>query len=63
MYTKEQEETALKAFERTGSIQSIVQVLGYPSRATLYRWYEHKKAGIKKVASADDRSSIGYRSA
>ena len=38
MYTKEQEETALKEFERTGSIQAIVQVLGYPSRATLYRF-------------------------
>ncbi|GLC81772.1 hypothetical protein [Lacrimispora brassicae] len=38
MYTKEQEETALKEFERTGSIQATVQVLGYPSRATLY-WF------------------------
>lgn len=47
MYTKEQEETALKEFERTGSISATIQKLGYPSRPTLYRWHANQKAGIK----------------
>lgn len=47
MYTKEQEEMALKEFEKTGSVRATIQRLGYPSSSTLYRWYEHKKAGIE----------------
>ena len=46
-YTNQQEETALKEFKHTGSIRATIQKLGYPSPATLYRWYEHQKAGIK----------------
>lgn len=48
MYTKEQEEVALKEFEKTGSVRATIQCLGYPSSSTLYRWYEHKKAGCIK---------------
>lgn len=47
MYTKQQEEIALKEFERTGSISATIQKLGYPSRPTLYRWHANQKAGIK----------------
>lgn len=46
-YTNQQEEIALKEFERTGSVRATIQKLGYPSPATLYRWLEHQKAGIK----------------
>ena len=42
MYTKEQIETALKEFERLGSAQATITLLGYPSISTLYRWYERK---------------------
>jgi len=45
-YTNQQEEAALKEFKHTGSIRATIQKLGYPSPATLYRWYEHQKAGI-----------------
>lgn len=45
MYTKEQIERALAEFERLGSVQAVVTLLGYPSRNTLYRWYEDKLAG------------------
>lgn len=44
MYTKEQIERALAEFERLGSVQATVTLLGYPSRNTLYRWYEDKLA-------------------
>lgn len=47
MYTKEQEERALEEFEKLGSVSAVIHRLGYPSSSTLYRWYEHKKAGIK----------------
>jgi hypothetical protein len=46
-YTNQQEKIALKEFERTGSVCATIQKLGYPSPATLYRWHEHQKAGIK----------------
>ena len=39
MYTKEQKERALKEFERLGSVQATITLLGYPSRHTLYEWY------------------------
>ncbi|MDD4083775.1 MAG: hypothetical protein PHD05_10370 [Sphaerochaetaceae bacterium] len=45
MYTKEQQEQALKEFERLGSVTAVIHKLGYPSRAALYQWYERKKAG------------------
>ena len=47
MYTKEQEERALKEYERLGSITAVIRQLGYPSESTLYRWYERKKAGLE----------------
>ena len=45
MYTKEQIETALNEFEHLGSVQAVINLLGYPSRNTLYRWYEDRLAG------------------
>lgn len=42
MYTKEQIETALKEFERLGSVQATITLLGYPSSSSLYKWYERK---------------------
>ena len=47
MYTKEQEERALREYERLGSIAAVIHWLGYPSESTLYRWYERKKAGLE----------------
>ena len=47
MYTKEQEERALREYERPGSIAAVIHWLGYPSESTLYRWYERKKAGLE----------------
>ena len=46
-YTNQQEKMALKEFKQTGSISATIQKLGYPSPATLYRWHEHQKAGLK----------------
>jgi hypothetical protein len=45
MYTKEQKEIALKEFERLGSVQAVVTLLGYPSCNTLYTWYRDKISG------------------
>lgn len=42
MYTKEQEEIALKEYEQLGSINAVIRRLGYPSKSTLYRWYERR---------------------
>ena len=47
MYTKEQEAQALAEYERTGSVTETIRKLGYPGKATLYRWYERKKAGLE----------------
>lgn len=47
MYTKEQIETALKEFERSGSVQATITLLGYPSSSSLYKWYERKLANKK----------------
>lgn len=47
MYTKEQEEQALKEYARVGSVHEVIRRLGYPSKSTLYRWYERKKAGLE----------------
>lgn len=37
MHTKEQEEIALKEYERLGSVHAVIRQLGYPSKSTLYR--------------------------
>ena len=47
MYTEEQEAQVLSEYERTGSVAETIRKLGYPSKATLYRWYERKKAGLE----------------
>lgn len=47
MYTKAQKERALKEFERLGSVQAVVTLLGYPSKHTLYTWYRNKIAGVR----------------
>lgn len=56
MYTKEQEEIALKEYERLGSVHAVIRrlgypskstLLGYPSKSTLYRWYERRNAGLE----------------
>ena len=49
MYTKEQIETALKEFERSGSVQATITLLGYPSSSSLYKWYERKLANKKII--------------
>lgn len=46
MYTKEQQERALREFERLGSVQAVINLLGYPSRHTLYDWYRNYRANI-----------------
>ena len=46
MYTREEKERALKEFERLGSVQAVVTLLGYQSRNTLYTWYRNKIAGV-----------------
>lgn len=47
MYTKEQEEIALKEYERLGSVNAVIRRLGYPSKSTRYRWYERRNAGLE----------------
>ena len=44
MYTKEQEEIALKAYEQLGSMHAVIRHLRYPSKSTLYHWYERRNA-------------------
>ena len=58
MYTKEQKERALKEFERLGSVQAVVTLLGYPSRHTLYDWYRNKIADIADYHGSLDK---GYQ--
>jgi len=55
MYTKEQKERALKEFERVGSVQAVVTLLGYPSRHTLYDWYRNKIADIADYHGSLDK--------
>ena len=55
MYTKEQIKTALKEFERLGSVQAVVTLLGYPSRHTLYDWYRNKIADIADYHGSLDK--------
>ena len=47
MYTKEQEEITLKSYERLGSVHTVIRRLGYPSKSTLYRWYERRNASLE----------------
>ena len=60
MYTKEQEELALKAYEQLGSVHAVIRRLGYPSESTLYRWYERRNAGLEnrygRAAEIPDKS-------
>ena len=57
MYTKEQIETALKEFERLGSVQATITLLGYPSSSSLYKWCERKLAN-KKIITVLPKSRI-----
>ena len=52
---KEQKERALKEFERLGSVQAVVTLLGYPSRHTLYDWYRNKIADIADYHGSLDK--------
>lgn len=60
MYTKEQEEIALKAYERLGSVHAVIRRLGYLSKSTLYRWYERWNAILEnrygRAAEIPDKS-------
>ena len=55
MYPKEKKERALKEFERLGSVQAVVTLLGYPSRHTLYDWYRNKIADIADYHGSLDK--------
>ena len=58
MYTKEQEEQALEEYARPGSVYEVIRQLGYPSKSTLYRWYERKKAGLEnKHGNIENKSA------
>ena len=59
MYTKEQEAYALAEYERTGSVIETIRRLGYPSKATLYRWYERKRAGLENQHGCVRQYPIG----
>ena len=60
MYTKEQIETALKEFERLGSVQATITLLGYPSSSSLYKWYEQKLTN-KKIITVLPKNRIIWR--
>lgn len=47
MYTKEQEEIALKAYEQLGSVHAVIRRLEYPSESTIYCWYERRNVGLE----------------
>ena len=47
MYIKEQEEIALKEFERLGSLHAVIRRLGYPNKSTLYHCYESRNDGLE----------------
>ena len=55
MYTREEKERALKEFERLGSVQAVINLLGYPSRHTLYVWYRNKIANTPDYHGAPDK--------
>ena len=63
MYTKEQEEIALKEYERLGSVHAVIRRLGYPSKSTLYRWYERRNAGLENRHghTAEAREKTDYK--
>lgn len=55
MYTKEQIDTALKEYERLGSVQATINLLDYPSRNTLHRWYEEKLVAKPNYHGSPDK--------
>ena len=63
MYTKEQEEIALKEYERLESVHAVIRRLGYPSKSTLYRWYERRNAGLENRHghTAEAREKIDHK--
>ena len=54
MHTKAQIENALQEYDRLGSVTSVVQRLGYPTRSTLYRWLEIYKDGVLNMTEVKD---------
>jgi putative transposase len=50
MYSKQEKETVLQLYDKTGSVSAVVQRLEYPTREELYRWiYERKIKNRKKI--------------
>ena len=42
MFTYEKKVRALQLYEQTHSVTETIRILGYPERATLYRWISEK---------------------
>ena len=51
MYFENQKETALKLFDRHKSVTKVIQILGYPSRQTLYHWIAQRNEGPKQKST------------
>lgn len=58
MYTKEQQGRALKEFERLGSVQAAINLLGYPSKNTLYEWNKAMRANKQNNHGSPDKPYI-----
>lgn len=58
MYTKEQQERALKEFERLGSVQAVINLLGYPTRNTLYEWNKAVRANKQNHHGSLDKPYV-----
>ena len=43
IYAKDQEVQALKGYEHLKFIHKEIQQLGYPSKFSVYHWYERRK--------------------
>ena len=51
MYSKEQQEKALKLYDECHSVTKVIQTLGYPeSRQGLYQWLKRREQGQKEKA-------------
>ena len=42
LFTYEKKHRALQLYEQTHSVTETIRILGYPERATLYRWISEK---------------------
>ncbi len=43
LFTYEKKFRALQLYEQTHSVSETIRILGYPERATLYRWIFEKE--------------------